>query len=157
MRRNDRLMELIRPRTFIFTLWLVRLTRFMTVGATGLVINTVVFVVATVLGLSYLLAALLGMQIATAWNFLLTERFVFPVSPQSNLLMRAGGFFLLANSGFAFGGPLLIMLVHFLGMPPVGANIVSVAAIFLVRFVIAERFIWRSPGGAHPVVPVAKG
>ena len=52
--------------------------RFGVVGATGLVVNTLLLALfADVAGLYYVMAAILATQGSTLWNFTLTERWVF--------------------------------------------------------------------------------
>src|SRR4051794_31074641 len=88
-----------------------RLARFGLVGASGLVVNTVALAVLTELGhLYYGLAAILATQASTAWNFALTERWVFRDRGAPGVLRRAALFFATNNTAMLVRIPLLLLL-----------------------------------------------
>jgi dolichol-phosphate mannosyltransferase len=126
------------------------LERFVAVGATGLVVNTLAFALfANVAGLHYLLAAVLATQVSTIWNFALAERWVFD-GRSRRMQSRTGrfsAFLVLNNLSLLLRGPLLYVLVSLIGMGSVLANLVSLLVIFAVRFAVADSLIWGGAAG----------
>jgi len=123
-----------------------RLARFGLVGASGLVVNTVALAVLTELGhLYYGLAAILATQASTAWNFALTERWVFRDRGAPGVLRRAALFFATNNTAMLVRIPLLLLLTGGLGIQYLVSNILSLLALTLVRFLLADAWIWRPP------------
>ena len=123
-----------------------RLFRFGLVGASGLVVNTLVlFALICMFRLWYVPAAFLASQLALAWNFALTERFVFAGRAHGrSLLARASGFLAMSNAAFALTGPTLYVLVAVAGMHYLAANVLSITLFLVARFLVADRVIWRS-------------
>jgi dolichol-phosphate mannosyltransferase len=121
------------------------LERFLAVGATGLAVNMAAFALfANVAGLHYLLAAVLATQVSTTWNFVLAERWVFR---DRRRRVRSGStrflaFLALNNLSLLLRGPMLYVLVSLIGTNPVLANLVSLLAIFVIRFAVADTLIW---------------
>src|SRR3954453_10301252 len=124
-----------------------RLARFGLVGATGLIVNTVALALLTELGhLYYGLAAILATQVSTGWNFALTERWVFRdrAAPRG-ALRRAGLFFATNNAAMLVRIPLLLLLTEGIGVQYLVSNVLSLLALTLVRFLLADAWIWRPP------------
>lgn len=121
-----------------------RFARFCAVGASGLVVNTLVLAGLTARAhLFYLASALVATEIAIAWNFVLSEWWVFTkkLSPARG---RFASFAILNNVAFALSGPLLWLLVAGAGLNYLVGNLFSIVALMLVRFIIADRLIWRT-------------
>ncbi len=97
-----------------------RFGRFTVVGATGLVVNTLLLALfAEVIGIFYVLAAILATQGSTLWNFCLTEAWVF--AGRDHKLSggrRAVMFFAMNNAALALRVPLLVVLTSGLGHQP---------------------------------------
>ena len=125
-----------------------RLIRFGLVGALGTVLNTLVFTTATGNGLPTLGAAFLSMEIATGFNFAVSDRTVFAGRARSPRWARTPAFFAVATAGFLVTGPLMLALIA-VSVPPVAANLVAVGALVLLRFVIADRLIWTAGPPPH--------
>jgi dolichol-phosphate mannosyltransferase len=128
----------------------LRFARFGAVGASGLVVNTVLLAVLTdVVGLFYLVSAVIATQGSTLWNFCLTERWVFADREHKrNAATRLALFFLMNNAALAVRGPLLILLTSGLGIHYVVSNVLSLVALTLVRFALADTLIWaKAPPG----------
>ena len=118
-------------------------SRFALVGATGLVINIAAMIVALHAGAHYLLAALLATQASSAWNFVLTELWVFRGRTfKRNLAVRAGSFFAMNNASLLVRGPIIFLLRAGLGLNPVLANVASLAAVTVSRFSLSDTWIW---------------
>jgi len=121
-----------------------RFSKFALVGATGFGVNMVAFALMFGAGLHYLAAAIIATQISTLWLFLLTDRWVF----RGRRLHYSGGaraalYVVMNNAAFLLRGPLLYAFVAGAGMNAVLANFVSLVALTLVRFAIADSWIWR--------------
>lgn len=121
-----------------------RFGRFTVVGATGLVVNTLLLAAfAEVIGIFYVLAAILATQGSTLWNFCLTEAWVF--AGREHKLSggrRAAMFFAMNNAALALRVPLLVVLTSGLGINLLLANVLSLVALTLVRFGVADVWIW---------------
>ena len=121
-----------------------RFGRFTVVGATGLIVNTLLLaVLADVFGIYYAFAAVLATQGSTLWNFCLTEAWVFKGREHERSTgARVGLFFAMNNAALALRIPLLILLTSGLGINYLVSNILSLAALTVIRFGVADAWIW---------------
>ena len=128
--------------------------RFLAVGISGLVVNNLAlagFIEFT--GLHYLLAAILATQISTLWNFRLTEAWVFKQrKTKHSMLSRLVSFLLINNFLLILRGPLLALMVDQVGMHYLVSNLVSLGAITLLRYFMADRWIWTKTSLPHTSV-----
>jgi len=133
--------------------WAWRAFLFGIVGLTGLLVNTgVLTLLANGLpGMHYLLAAAIATQASTTWLFLLTEWLVFRGDKPGSIGSRAVRFFLLNNVALLLRLPLLALLVEWLGLGVIVANVLTLVILFLVRFVVADSAIYGS--GRVPAAP----
>lgn len=136
--------------------WTIALGRFGLVGLSGLVVNMVLIaLLADLVGIYYVLAAILATQGSTFWNFSLTELWVFPECPHArSRVRRMGMFYLVNNAALLLRVPLLFLLASVIGIHYLLSNFLSLAALTLVRFAISDLWIWgraQSPGGDPPV------
>jgi dolichol-phosphate mannosyltransferase len=125
------------------------LIRFSAVGGSGLAVNMGMFVLLdSVFGLNYLVAAILATQASTLTNFLLTEHWVFAQRATGRARPRAVMYFALNNASLLLRAPILILFVSVLGIGSTLANFLSLVALTIIRFAVADSFIWRptSPG-----------
>jgi len=121
-----------------------RAAGFAAVGATGLVVNTIAFWMLLRFGhLPYLLAAVCSTQISTTWNFVGMELFVFSGRKTGGLWSRYWRFCLLNNTVMLARLPLLALMVEVLHTPKTLANVITLVAVFLVRFGVSDRFIYE--------------
>jgi dolichol-phosphate mannosyltransferase len=132
----------------------LRFARFGAVGASGLVVNTALLAILTdVVGLFYVVSAVIATQGSTLWNFCLTEQWVFgDRALKRSVGTRLALFFLMNNAALAIRGPLLILLTSGLGIHYVVSNVLSLVALTLVRFGLADTWIWAKapPGKVKP-------
>ncbi len=121
-----------------------RFGRFTVVGATGLVVNTLLLALfADVAGIYYVAAAILATQGSTLWNFCLTEGWVFADREHERTRgRRAAMFFAMNNAALALRVPLLFVLTSALGMHYLLSNILSLVALTVIRFGVADAWIW---------------
>jgi dolichol-phosphate mannosyltransferase len=128
----------------------LRFARFGVVGASGLVVNTLVLALLTdVAGLFYVVSAVVATQASTLWNFWFTELWVF--SDRDHKRGRANRmalFFLMNNTALALRGPLLVLLTSGLGIHYVVSNVLSLVGLTLVRFALADTWIWAKAAPA---------
>jgi dolichol-phosphate mannosyltransferase len=139
----------LRGRTFAG-----RFGRFATVGATGLVVNTLLLAfLAGKAGLYYILAAILATQGSTLWNYVLTERWVFGGRRHRRRAShRMGMFFLINNAALVFRIPLLYVFTTLAGIHYLMSNILTIVLLLVVRFTLADTWIWArgAPGAEAP-------
>lgn len=136
------LRQLVRLRIGIRAL---RFTKFAIVGASGIAVNTaLLFVLAEGAHLYYLAAAAIATEVSIASNYLLSDLWVFSESkPQRGRLSRLLTFFLVNNAALSLGGPMLFMLASVLGVNYLLANLITIASLAVVRFAVADAWIWR--------------
>jgi putative flippase GtrA len=121
-----------------------RFGRFSVVGLTGLSVNTLLLAFfADVAGIYYVAAAILATQGSTLWNFCLTEGWVFAGREHDRTRgRRALMFFAMNNAALALRVPLLFALTTGLGMHYLVSNILSLALLTVIRFGVADAWIW---------------
>lgn len=126
----------------------LRFARFGIVGLSGLVVNTLLLAFFTdVIGLFYVVSAVIATQGSTLWNFCLTELWVFSGREHRRSRgTRLAMFFAMNNLALALRGPLLVVLTSGLGIHYAVSNIVSLLALTLVRYALADSWIWAKAG-----------
>jgi dolichol-phosphate mannosyltransferase len=125
----------------------MRFARFGLVGVSGLVVNTMMLGFATeMLGIFYLLSALIATQVSTLWNFGLSEAWVFSRRHSTQGRPRRLAMFLVMNNAaFGLRGPMIIALTSILGIHYLASNLFSLLALMVIRYAVADRFIWALP------------
>jgi dolichol-phosphate mannosyltransferase len=123
-----------------------RFGRFGLVGLSGLVVNTLMLaLLSDALGLWYVAAAILATQVSTLWNFGLTDRWVFRDSePGMGFVARLTTFTAMNNVALVLRVPLLALMVDGLGANVLVANVISLLALSLMRFGVADSVIWAT-------------
>ena len=86
---------------------------------------------------------MLSTQISTTWNFVGMELFVFSGRKSGGLWGRYWRFCLLNNTVMLARLPLLAFMVEVLHTPKTVANVITLLAVFLIRFGISDRFIYE--------------
>ena len=133
----------------------LRAAGFAAVGATGLVVNTIAFWLLVRFGhVPYLWAAVLSTQVSTTWNFAGMELFVFSDRKAGSLWARYWRFCVLNNTVMLARLPFLALLVSIVHVPQTLANVITLIAVFVVRFGISDRFIYEGEsknGGSNPI------
>ncbi len=120
--------------------------RFLLVGASGLVLNSLVLAALTEFGgLFYLLSAVLATQVSTLSNFTLTELWVFGGrKSEKPFLVRMGGYLLMNNLLLLLRAPLLALLVSTFGIYYLIANLISIFSLMVLRYFIADKWLWSA-------------
>jgi dolichol-phosphate mannosyltransferase len=141
-----------------------RFGRFGLVGLSGLVVNTLVLaLLSDALGMWYVAAAVLATQVSTLWNFGLTDRWVFrDAEPGMGFMARLVTFTAMNNVALVLRVPLLALMVDGLGANVLIANVISLLALSLMRFGVADSVIWANRKAAaafqydiHGIISVA--
>lgn len=127
-----------------------RVLRFGTVGLLGLLVNHVaLWSLVEHASLSYLLGAVLATQASTLSNFIGVDRWVYPTRTEG-MVRRFVKFWSLNTATLLLRIPALALLVEWLGLGYLVANIVTLVGLFAMRFTASDRLIWSDAGGARP-------
>jgi dolichol-phosphate mannosyltransferase len=134
-----------------------QLIRFGLVGLSGIVVNQLIFSgLVDMAGIAYPLAAFAATQGSTTWNFFWTERWVFDTGGSARRPMsRFGAFLVMNNLTLVARIPALWLLVDVLGASTFWANLVTLAGLFVVRFMMARSMIWESAAAIDPLTRAA--
>lgn len=117
---------------------------FAAVGATGIAVNSLaLFLFVSAVGTNLLLGAALATQVSTAWNYLFTDWLVFRGPKHQSGWTRFLGFAAINNTVLLLRLPLLSWLVHSVGVGYLLANVLTLVAAFVVRFLISDRYLFR--------------
>jgi dolichol-phosphate mannosyltransferase len=129
-----------------------RFIRFALVGISGILVNNAALVLLTELfHIYYLLSAVLATQVSTAWNFWLTEYWVFGDRIKTTAVWaRLVGFYTINNALLAVRGPMISGMVEWLHLNYVLANLISIVLGALLRYVISDKLLWTAPSTANP-------
>lgn len=137
---------------------LLRFGRFCFVGLTGIFINLFLnFAFTETLGVHYLASAVLATQGSSLWNFILTERWVFQGrQPRWNRLYRLILFMLMNNAALTLRGPIIFTLTSGIGLHYLMSNFISIVASTLLRYLMADTWIWKKAGQIEVYDPAAR-
>jgi dolichol-phosphate mannosyltransferase len=125
-----------------------RLARFAAVGASGVVVNLVVLAVLLLTGAGAWLPggdaldAVVASQAAVAWNFTLTERWVFP-SRRGHWARRLAPFWVVSCAALAGQLPLAARLQPLLGQSSLLATAAALTVLVLARFAVCDTWLYR--------------
>jgi dolichol-phosphate mannosyltransferase len=119
--------------------------RFLAVGASGLVVNQVLLLVFTeLIGLFYVLSAIVATLGSTTWNFLGADRWAYAQRrPPSGAVSRYATFLSINLALLVVRGPILVGLTEVVGLNYAWSNIISLVGLTLLRLVFADLWIWR--------------
>jgi dolichol-phosphate mannosyltransferase len=125
-------------------------SQFATVGALGIVVNQVVlwFLVDVIHMGHLLLSAAIATQASTTFNFVGTESWVFGSRRAGGTLGVIKRFVIydaLNSTALLVRLPLLQLLYAGVHMNYLVANLISLVALTLVRFLLADLVIWSGP------------
>src|SRR5829696_4867048 len=119
--------------------------KFLVVGLTGLLVNSLVLAAFTELSaIHYIVSAVIATQASTLWNFGLTERWVFGQrQTERGFWTRLVSFLLMNNAMLLLRAPIMTLLVSQLGVHYVLANLASLFAMTVFRYLFADKWIWN--------------
>lgn len=123
---------------------ILRLVKFGIVGASGLLVNTALLaLLAQFTRLQVVVCVVIATEASIAWNFALSDKWVFAgTAERQGRLRRFALFAAVNNTAIALSGPLIWLLVSGLELRYVLANLLSIVGLILARFVVCETFIW---------------
>jgi dolichol-phosphate mannosyltransferase len=120
-----------------------RMLAFALIGVSGLLPNQfALWLLTSVAGVHYLGAAVAANLIAVGWNFALTDTLLYRNRRHRSFTSRITRFFVLGNLDLLLRIPLLALLVDGLQMGVLIANLVTLVASFVVRFLILDKVIY---------------
>jgi dolichol-phosphate mannosyltransferase len=126
------------------------------VGLSGLVVNSLVlYLVHHRAGFTPVLSAAVATQASTAWNFALVDLFVYRNAGTGTRRGRAVRFFVMNNVLLLFRLPVFVLLVA-TGVGVITANVVTLVALFALRFLVSDRVIYNLTGAATAGGPPAQ-
>ncbi len=131
----------------------LRFIGFALVGLSGILVNSLALAFSTeILHIYYMISVALATVASTVWNFSLTEAFVYGAANQAKgRLKRFGLFFIMNTIALSLRSPLIYVLTAVFGMYYLVSNLISLAALTILRFVLADNMIWGSPKAATTV------
>jgi dolichol-phosphate mannosyltransferase len=127
------------------------LSRFAAVGVSGLVVNLALLWALVTFGhVNYVAGAIVATQGSTTWNFLLLDRWVFPERRGRSGRLRYLAFSGVNNLTLLLRVPMLAALVSVLHVHYLLSNLITLVMLFVSRFLVSDRLIWRSPPKVAP-------
>jgi dolichol-phosphate mannosyltransferase len=124
----------------------MRFLRFNAVGIAGFVVQIAVLATLLRMGVHYLAATTLAVELAVLHNFACHERWTWRDRPANGgMRLRRLGRFHAANGLVSLAGNLVLMrlLVGLLDVPPIPANLLAVIACAVVNFTAGDRIVFR--------------
>jgi putative flippase GtrA len=127
---------------------LERFARFGGVGLSGLAINEAALAICVAVGMGGVAGTAIATQCSTMWNFSLVEWWAFRGSERArSRWQRCVLFFLMNNFALLLRAPIIFGLTVGLGVNILLSNLVSLGVMTVVRFTVADSWIWREPRG----------
>jgi dolichol-phosphate mannosyltransferase len=122
----------------------LRFLGFALVGLTGMLVNSwVLYMVTEQLRIHYLLSTPIATLASTLWNFVFIETLVYQAAKQKKGRMKRFGLFLMLNlAALAIRSPIIYVLTSVFGLFYVGSNLISLAVLTIIRFLLGDNFIW---------------
>ncbi len=148
---------------YLSLLWSLRfggdigqLMRFTVVGVSGLLVNSLTLAVVTDwMGVYFMVSTAFATLSSTVWNFVLTEYWVFGERQRrEGLVKRFAMFFFMNNIALMLRGPIIYGLTVGLGVHYLVSNLVSLAVLMLLRYFLADAWIWGHAKSKQALPPV---
>jgi dolichol-phosphate mannosyltransferase len=131
--------------------------RFLVVGLLGIGVNQLLlWAIVELAGIHYLLAAILASQGSTAFNFAGVETWVFRGAAKRGILKRFLAFDVLNSLSLLARLPILFVLTSGLHLHYLLSNLVAIGVLTALRFVVADRVIWKAPVPSAVLDPLAR-
>lgn len=138
-----------------------RMSRFAIIGGVGALANiAIVWLLNSLLGMQWLVAAIIAAEVTIVGNFLLQERFVFRDLRHEGKSLRArfAQSFTFNNVETVVRMPVVALLVETMHLAAVLATAITLLVAFVVRFTFHSRIVYRprsSSRTTHLVAPEA--
>jgi dolichol-phosphate mannosyltransferase len=116
--------------------------KFAVVGAIGVVVNEGLLILIGLMGVYYLIAGAVAIEVSILSNFVLNDLWTFKDRRSGKATTRLVKFNVLMLAGLALNLAVLYAGVDYLGMIPEVANLVGIAAAFFLRYALSVRYAW---------------
>jgi glycosyltransferase involved in cell wall biosynthesis len=122
----------------------LRFLGFALIGVTGILVNSLFLFLATdKLHIYFLISAAIATVASTLWNFSLTEAIVYRAgSMAAGRLKRLGLFFIVNVIALGLRTPMIYVMTSMLKIYYIYSNLISLALLTVVRFMVADNAIW---------------
>lgn len=126
-----------------------RFTKYCTVGAIGIAVNTaVLFLLTNVLGIFYLISSILAHEISIIGNFIMNDNWTFKGLTSSekgpyDLIYRAVRYNMAKISGILLSISILFILTQFLSIPYLYSNVIAIMAGVFWGYSTSMIVVWR--------------
>ena len=136
--------------------------KFGVVGAIGVVVNEGLLFLFQSVGVYFLIAGAVAIEISILSNFVLNDLWTFRDRRSGNAASRLVKFNLLMLAGLVLNLAVLYAGVDYLGMTAEVANLVGIAAAFFLRYALSVKYAWMrvesaEEGQAAPVPETLTG
>lgn len=123
----------------------LQMARFLSVGATGIIVNILALLMLTeLIGLFYLVSVVAATQVSSLWNFGLTESWVFVSRRQpAGRGARVLKFLTINNLALLARGPIIVVMTSLLSIHYAVSVLTSLIVLAIARYVISDSWIWR--------------
>ncbi len=132
--------------TLKFGKGLMRFMGFALVGLSGVLVNSIaLYLITEQVEIYYLYSTLFATLVSSLWNFTFTETLVYKSERRSRGVGYRLGMFLLMNIlALVLRTPIIYLLTEAIGVFYVYSNLISLAVLTVLRFLFAEKFIWKN-------------
>ena len=122
----------------------MQLVRFVAVGASGYIVNLIVFALCVhAIGIDYKVAALVSFVVSVANNFWWNRHWTFSGQREDHPVQQAVKFFAISIVGFGFSYVILVSLVDGAGFAKLIAQAISIAAATPLTFIGQKLWSFR--------------
>jgi putative flippase GtrA len=131
----------------------LRLIGFAAVGVSGIFVNSLALYIATEqLHVYYLISAWIATLASTVWNFSLTETWVYKAGERKQgRSWRFGIFFVMNMLALLLRAPMIYFMTATIGFNYLLSNLISLVALTMLRFALADKIIWGKTPSSSPV------
>ena len=126
------------------------------VGASGYVVNLVVFALAYEARTGHLVAATLGFLIAVSNNFMLNRRWVFGTVHGCRARRQAPRYLLVSVAGFLVSLGILEILVRAAGATALAAQAIAILAVTPLSFAGQKLWSFGAPGAVRTAIALLR-
>ncbi len=117
-------------------------TKFVVVGAIGVVVNEGLLIALQAAGVYLLLASASAIEASIISNFFLNDLWTFRDRRSGRMAVRLAKFNVLMLAGLVVNTAVLDVGVDYFGMAAAIANLFGIGAAFIVRYALSVRYAW---------------
>jgi len=116
--------------------------KFSVVGATGVVVNEGLLILLQSMGVYFLYAGAVAIEVSILTNFVMNDLWTFRDRRSGHSAVRLVKFNLLMLAGLVVNLAVLDVGTAYFGIAAVVANLIGIAAAFILRYVLSVRYAW---------------